>query len=71
MGDYSTSAAAALAALNNSTDGGFVEEYRIGPEHVKRGKLVDQIKAAAMLEGLAARRSRGLHNVAKFTEARP
>ncbi len=73
MADYSTSSANAVTALNNALSGGMVEEYEVGParERVKRGSVVSQVKAAAMLEGLAARRSQGLCSLAKFTEPRP
>ena len=67
MSDYSTAAASALTSLNSATDGGMVEEYEIAPSRrrVKRGKAVDQIQGALLLEALAARRSSGLFNLAK------
>ena len=69
MADYSTSSSNANDALNNATDAGMVEEYQVGNRRVKRGKLIDQVKSAALLEGLAARRSNGgAFRVAKFTE---
>lgn len=71
MSDYSTAAASALSSLNSSTDGGMVEEYEVGPgrRRVKRGKAKDQIEAALLLEGIAARRSGGLFNLAKRRES--
>ena len=67
MADYTTAAAAALEALEANTAGGFVEEYEIKPNsrRVKLAGSSDQVKTALMLEGLAARRSRGLFSVAK------
>lgn len=63
MTDYSDAASSAGDALSDAADGGMVEEYEIrsgaGSRKVKRGKVVDQIKGAALLEGLAARRSAG------------
>lgn len=60
MADYSTASSNAEAALNNAADG-FVEEYEITNRgrRVKRGKVVDQVQAALLLEGIAARRSAG------------
>lgn len=72
MSDYSTAAASALTSLNSATDGGMVEEYEVSntSRRVKRGKAVDQLKAALMLEGLAARRAAGgLFTLAKRQEA--
>lgn len=68
MADYSTASANANSALNNVTDGGFVEEYENGPNsvRVKRGRLLDQVEAAARLDALAARRSSGTFRLAKF-----
>ena len=72
LADYSTSSSNANTALNNSTDGGLVEEYEIGPRtrRVKRGKLTDQVEATVKLEALAARRSSGLFRLAKFRSPR-
>lgn len=58
MADYSTASSNATDALDNAADG-MVEEYEIRTtgRRVKRGKLLEQVQAAAMLEGLAARRS--------------
>lgn len=72
MADYSTASQNAQDALDNSTEGGLVEEYEVGPNssRVKRGSPADQVKAAAMLEGLAARRSGGLVRLTKFRQPR-
>ena len=66
MSDYSTASSNADDALDNAADG-FVEEYEISSRgrRVKRGRLPDQVKTAALLEGLAARRSGGLFRLAK------
>jgi hypothetical protein len=72
MADYSDAASNANDALTTSSDG-LIEEYEISPRgrRVKRGKASDQIKAALLLEGLAARRGgRALCNVAKFKAPR-
>lgn len=60
MADYSSASSNAEDALANAAEG-LVEEYEIGPNRrrVKRGKLQDQVQAAALLEGLAARRAGG------------
>ena len=68
MADYSTASDNAGDALETAAEG-LVEEYEIrtNGRRVKRGRVIDQVQAAAMLEGLAARRSRNaLFNVAKF-----
>jgi hypothetical protein len=68
MTDLSTAAANALTSLNNSTEGGFVEEYEIRPggsRRVKRGNPLDQVKAALILQGLSNRSSNGLMSLAK------
>lgn len=73
MADYSTASNNAAASLNASTDGGFVEEYEVSPgrRRVKRGKPMEQVQAALMLEGIAARRSAGgLFRVAKQKDAK-
>jgi hypothetical protein len=67
MADYSTASQNAADALVDSADG-LVEEYEIrtNGRRVKRGRLQDQIQAAALLEGLAARRAgRAICNLAK------
>jgi hypothetical protein len=66
MTDYSTAAANAADALNDAADG-LVEEYEIrtNGRRVKRGRVQDQVQAAALLEGLAARRASGLFFLAK------
>lgn len=68
MSDYSTAAASAQEALEDSTDGGFIEEYRIGSNfrQVRHALPLDQLRAATMLEGLAARRSRGIFTLARM-----
>lgn len=60
MADYSTASSNANSAINSSSEG-FVEEYEISQtgRKVKRGRLKDQIGAALLLEGIAARRSSG------------
>ena len=72
MADYSTAASSAATTLNTTADG-LVEEYEYahGRRRVKRGKAIDQIAGAAMLEGLAARRSSGgMFQLAKLKDAR-
>lgn len=72
MTDYSDAAASAADALDNASEG-LIEEYEIrsNGRRVKRGKAADQIKAAAMLQGLAHRQSSGaICNVAKFANPR-
>lgn len=72
MADYSTASANATTALNSSTDGGFVEEYEVshGKRRVRRGKPTEQVQAALLLEGIAARRSAGaMFRVAKRKDA--
>lgn len=67
MADYSEAASNANEALTSSSDG-LIEEYEIRKDgrRVKRGKASDQITAAALLEGLAARRGgRSVFNLAK------
>jgi len=66
MADYSTAAANAADALDASE---IIEEYEIGPRgrRVKRGKPADQLAAALILEGIAARRG----GKAIFTLAKP
>lgn len=68
MADYSTAASNATDALNAATSGGMVEEYEVGGRRVKRGRVTDQVKAAAMLNGLANRQSGGMLRAAKFQE---
>ena len=72
MAGYSQAAANSETALNNSTDGGFVEEYEVSEtsKRVRRGTPTEQVRAALMLEGIAARRSGGLHHVVKFRKPR-
>lgn len=66
--DLSTAAEYALTALENSTDGGFVEEYEITRhgKRVKRGSAKSQVEAALILNALSARQSGGLCKLAKF-----
>lgn len=66
MTDYSDAAANAADAIANSADG-LIEEYEIraNGRRVKRGKAKDQLDAALLLEGLAARRSRGIFTLGK------
>ena len=60
MADYSTAASAAESALDDASEG-LIEEYEIrtNGRRVKRGRIPDQVKSMALLEGLAARRSAG------------
>lgn len=60
MADYSQANTNAQDALANAADG-FVEEYEITNRgrRVKRGRVADQVQAALLLEGIAARRSAG------------
>lgn len=60
MADYSAASSNAQDALANAADG-FVEEYEITSRgrRVKRGRVTDQVSAALLLEGVAARRSAG------------
>ena len=71
MADYSTAAQNASDALTDVAEG-LVEEYEIrtNGRRVKRGRVQDQIQAAALLEGLAARRSGGLFTLAKMKNPR-
>jgi hypothetical protein len=57
MADYSAAASAASDAIADAAEG-LIEEYEIraNGRRVKRGRIPDQIKAAALLEGLASRR---------------
>lgn len=66
MADYSDASEAAQDALANAAEG-FVEEYEITNRgrRVKRGRVADQVQAALLLEGIAARRSGGLFRLAK------
>jgi hypothetical protein len=65
MADYSTAASNAESALDDAAEG-LIEEYEIrtNGRRVKRGRVPDQVKAMAILEGLAARRSGGLFHLA-------
>lgn len=70
LADYSSAASSAATALSNAVDGGLVEEYQHGQIRVRRGSVKSQIAAAALLEGLAARRANGgLLHLAKHQEA--
>lgn len=64
MSDYDSASDAVASSLGE----GLIEEYEIAPNkrRVKRGAVQGQVQAAAMLEGLAARRAAGgIFNVAK------
>lgn len=67
MSDYSTASQSAQEQLESSSDG-MIEEYEIrsNGRRVKRGRLQDQVQAAALLEGLAARRHGKLFHLARF-----
>jgi hypothetical protein len=66
MADFSTAASNAEDALIDAAEG-LVEEYEIrtNGRRVKRGRVQDQVQAAVLLEGLAARRAGGLFRLAK------
>lgn len=68
--DLTTAAASALEALETSADGGLVEEYEITRhgKRVKRGSAESQVKAAVLLNALAARQTGGLCRLAKLRE---
>jgi len=57
MADYADASSNADDALVDAAEG-LIEEYEISPRgrRVKKGRLLDQVKAATILEGLAARR---------------
>jgi hypothetical protein len=71
MADYSNAASNAEDALTDAADG-LVEEYEIrtNGRRVKRGRVPDQVKSAALLEGLAARRAGGIFSVARMKNPR-
>jgi len=72
MADYSTASDNANDALENAADG-LIEEYEIraNGRRVKRGRVEDQVKSAALLEGLAARRGGvAICRLAKFKKPR-
>jgi hypothetical protein len=71
MADYSTAAGNASDALNDASEG-LIEEYEIRTNgwRVKRGRIPDQVQAAALLEGLAARRSGGIFSVSRMRNPR-
>jgi hypothetical protein len=66
MADFSTAAGNAEDALIDAAEG-LVEEYEIrtNGRRVRRGRVQDQVQAAVLLEGLAARRAGGLFRLAK------
>ena len=66
MAEFSDAADAALNGI--AASGGLVEEYQQDDIRVRRGAVEGQVKAAAMLAGLASRRSRGLLRVVKIQE---
>lgn len=51
----------AQSALNSAISSDLVEEYEVGngKRRVKRGSVKSQLAAAAMLDGLVARRAAG------------
>ena len=72
MADYSTAASAAESALDDASEG-LIEEYEIrtNGRRVKRGKLPEQVKMLALLEGFTTRRiAGGICRLAKFKNAR-
>jgi hypothetical protein len=71
MADYSTAAGNDSDALNDASEG-LIEEYEIrtNGRRVKRGRIPDQVQAAALLEGLAARRSGGIFSVSRMRNPR-
>ena len=66
MADY----ASATTNLEGALGDDVVEEYETGngKVRVKRGKLADQVKALALLDGLASRGTSGLLRLGKFQE---
>lgn len=70
MADYSATATSINDALATSAGAGMIEEYEAGRGRVrvKRGKPTEQVQAALLLEGIAARRANGsgLFRVGKF-----
>lgn len=68
MADFSDAADAAAEGLAE----GLIEDYEVrnNGRRVRRGDPLRQVQAAAMLEGLAARRAGSIFKLAKFTEPR-
>lgn len=66
MTDYTS----ALSALETTISTDMVEEYEVKKDgfRTKRGSILNQIKAATLLEGLAHRRANGIFTVAKLQE---
>lgn len=73
MSDLSTAAQSIIDSLASSAAGGFVEEYRIGPQGrmVRRGKPAEQVDAAIKLEAISNRRSTGMFRLAKLRGEQP
>lgn len=73
MADLSDAAQSAIDAIASSASGGFVEEYRVGPQGrmVRRGKPIEQVDAALKLEAISARRTYGLFRLAKLRGEQP
>ena len=72
MTDYSDAADNAADALTNAADG-LIEEYEIRTtgRRVKRGSVVEQVKAAALLQGLSTRQAAGaICRLGKFSNPR-
>ena len=69
MADFST---AATQALNKLEAGAPVEEYEVtnNGRRVKRGRPLEQVQAAILMNALSARCSGGLFRVAKFRNPR-
>lgn len=65
MADYADASTAAEAAITAAAAGGFVEEYQHRNLRVRRGRLVEQVQALALLNGLAARNGAGVFRLAK------
>lgn len=73
MATLSTIAQQVVDGLSSATEGGLVEEYQIGRgiRRVKRGPVVEQVKAMLMLDAIASRQSSGLFRKAKLRSDRP
>lgn len=69
MADYT---AAANAALTDLLTGIPVEEYEVTKlgRRVRRGKPEEQVRAAILLDALAARSANGIFRLAKFRNPR-
>lgn len=73
MATLSDAAESAVNSIASSASGGFVEEYRLGPQGrmVRRGKPTEQVDAAIKLEAVANRRASGMFRLAKLRGEQP